>query len=422
MPPYWTGQTAAPADVPGYWTPPTTGPGCATCGGNGGSCANGSCGGGGHSKEEWFSHVYFSADYLLWWTRRFPVSAPLVTSGTVAGEGRIGQPGTAVLFGSQDVDLGTTSGFRGTIGLWATCDGLVRAEVTGFDLQEKRSNFSASGNGTGVLTIPFFSTDMVAGVPPAGEGVVAVSFPGISSGTVVVGLNSHFWGAEANGLGDLLKEESAVASVIVGFRYLNLSDGLGEFSTRTLAPGFFQFFNGITVAGPGDIIEISDQFTTRNVFMGPQVGGRLQFTEGLFTAEVTGKIALGTTMGRVGVNGGSALLSNVVPSQAVAGGLFAQQSNIGGFNTTWFSVVPEIDVNVGLELFSGVYLRAGYSFLYWSSVMRAGEQINRNIDVTQVPSSNFFGLPGGTGSPLLLQHSHSDYWAQGLNFGLEVRF
>jgi hypothetical protein len=61
----------------------------------------------------------------------------------------------------------------------------------------------------------------------------------------------------------------------------------------------------------------------------------------------------------------------------------------------------------------------GYSFLYWSNVWRAGDQIDRVVDVTQIP--NFappdvqptgFARPG-------VPFRTSDFWAQGLNFGVE---
>src|SRR5262249_22305628 len=59
-------------------------------------------------------------DYLLWWVKDGPVPFPLVTTGNTAAAvpGALGQPGTQVLFGSNDVDFGGLSGVRGTLGLW----------------------------------------------------------------------------------------------------------------------------------------------------------------------------------------------------------------------------------------------------------------------------------------------------------------
>ena len=71
-----------------------------------------------------------------------------------------------------------------------------------------------------------------------------------------------------------------------------------------------------------------------------------------------------------------------------------------------------------------VRLSVGYNFLYWSSVARPGDQIDRNLDVTQIP--NFLPLPPGTAPvspprpmPLLRDNG---YFAQGITLGVEFRY
>ena len=102
--------------------------------------------------------------------------------------------------------------------------------------------------------------------------------------------------------------------------------------------------------------------------------------------------------------------------------MFALGSNGNGGSNTRFSAIPEVGANIGIQLMPGVFVRVGYSFLYWSSVARAGQQINRNLDVTQIPTSQFYGLNGGTGQPVFGSIVHSTYFAQGLNIGMEFRF
>jgi hypothetical protein len=63
----------------------------------------------------------------------------------------------------------------------------------------------------------------------------------------------------------------------------------------------------------------------------------------------------------------------------------------------------------------------GYNFLYWSSVVRASDQVNRIVNPTQVPSSQAFGVAVGPAQPRSDLRS-TDFWAQGLNFGLEFRY
>ncbi|MFO0927300.1 MAG: BBP7 family outer membrane beta-barrel protein [Gemmataceae bacterium] len=77
--------------------------GCSTCAPP--ACGNG-CGCG--------AQFWGSADYLLWWIKGAPLPIPLVSTGdpTAALPGVIGQPGTRVLLGNQEVDTSTRSGFR----------------------------------------------------------------------------------------------------------------------------------------------------------------------------------------------------------------------------------------------------------------------------------------------------------------------
>ena len=65
-------------------------------------------------------------------------------------------------------------------------------------------------------------------------------------------------------------------------------------------------------------------------------------------------------------------------------------------------------------------LYLGYDFMYWNQVVRPGSQIDRNVNLTQSPLLS----PGGTGGPASPgpMFNRSDFWAQGLNLGLELRF
>ncbi len=67
---------------------------------------------------------------------------------------------------------------------------------------------------------------------------------------------------------------------------------------------------------------------------------------------------------------------------------------------------------------------AGYEVLFWNDVVRPGNQINRTINSNA--NSNFlFGLQtdvkaqGTRPAPLF---NTSDFWAQGVSFGLEFRY
>jgi hypothetical protein len=62
----------------------------------------------------------------------------------------------------------------------------------------------------------------------------------------------------------------------------------------------------------------------------------------------------------------------------------------------------------------------GYDFLYWNQVVRPGNQVDRNINLSQSAVFGSGTLSGpATPAPLF---GRSDFWAQGITFGLELRF
>jgi hypothetical protein len=82
--------------------------------------------------------------------------------------------------------------------------------------------------------------------------------------------------------------------------------------------------------------------------------------------------------------------------------------------------VPEAGLNLGFHLSPRTVMRFGYTFVYWSNVLRPGDQISRVVSPSLVPTDPNYGT-GGPNQPAYQFHAAS-YWAQGLNFGLEFNF
>ncbi len=143
------------------------------------------------------SRFYASAEYLLWWTKGENLP-PLVTAGsaadlaTGANVGALGLPGTAVLFGGDDVNQQARSGARFMVGYWFGDEHLLGIEGGGFFLGRQTSSFTASSTGTPILTRPFFN--VASGI----QDSELVAAPGILAGTVTARTSSTFYGAEAN--------------------------------------------------------------------------------------------------------------------------------------------------------------------------------------------------------------------------------
>jgi len=166
---------------------------------------------------------------------------------------------------------------------------------------------------------------------------------------------------------------------------------------------------------------VQDRFETRNRFHGGQVGGFWNRKLGQFDVDVRAGIALGTTAQTVEIDG---LQRRTRPGQALEtfrGGLLATGPNLGRFTQNEFSVVPEITANLGYRITPNLRVSVGYNFLYWSNVVRPGDQIDRVVDVALVPNPPVGVAPTANPRPLPT-FRQSDFWAHGVQFGVEFRW
>jgi hypothetical protein len=65
---------------------------------------------------------------------------------------------------------------------------------------------------------------------------------------------------------------------------------------------------------------------------------------------------------------------------------------------------------------------AGYSCLWVSTLARAGEQIDPVVNVTQFPILSGNGPLVGPAARPEFRFDQTDFWAQGLNLALELRW
>jgi hypothetical protein len=108
-----------------------------------------------------------------------------------------------------------------------------------------------------------------------------------------------------------------------------------------------------------------------------------------------------------------------VPAASAASGLLAQGTNSGHFTNNTFSVVPEVGINLGWQATQHLKLYCGYNFLYWTDVLRVGDQIDTTLNVPSRPGPLLLQRqPANPARPTVL-FNNSDFWAQGVNFGLQ---
>ncbi len=245
---------------------------------------------------------------------------------------------------------------------------------------------------------------------------------GISGGPLVGGFsavnNSFLWGAEANARSNLLCNCDFFLDGLVGFRTLGLYESLDvrESITQilpTMAPGG-------AIIPPGSTFNFDDNYKTRNQFYGTQIGTVAEFRRGPWSLNVTGKVGLGVTNQNVTISGSQfSSLSNGT-TQSLGFGVLANPNIIGSHSRNVFTVVPEVGVNVGYQLTDNLRLFVGYNFLYWSSVVRPGMQINRGVNPTMAFATA--GVPVVGPPPPGFAFNSSGFWAQGLTVGMELRW
>ncbi|HLJ11913.1 MAG TPA: BBP7 family outer membrane beta-barrel protein, partial [Planctomycetaceae bacterium] len=176
--------------------------------------------------DTWLApRVWVRAEFLYWWTKASPVPAPLVTLGDPGDSipGAIGQPGTSVLLGNQDIDIRGRPGGRFTLGIALDPErtwGLEGSYLFLANTSVTHGVFSDGSSGSPALFVPFFNPNL------PGEDSTLLADPGAFAGSARLTIQSFFQGAEANLLYNVQNANGLRFDLLGGFRYLNLQESL----------------------------------------------------------------------------------------------------------------------------------------------------------------------------------------------------
>jgi hypothetical protein len=329
-------------------------------------------------------HVWASGEPLLWWVRpgRTP---PLVTA---AGDGSLDY---AMLVGGR-----VAAGF-------VNATGELGIEAGGFWLERGTTHFAVGSGPDGSPALGRPIVDALLGQPQ----LYPVSAPGALAGALSASSSSQLWGAETNVVGSGFGGDCFAIDLLGGVRYVGLDESLTVVQT------------GNSLAGAGSFT-IGDSFRTRNEFVGGQVGSQVEMRFGRLYTNLLGKVAVGNVHQVVDVLGNT-VTTGPAGTLAQPGGFLAVGSNAGRQTHDEVGVLPEVNFNVGYQVRPYLRLYAGYTFLYLSDVARPGDQVNTTVNTALVPTSPTFGTPGGGALPGPL-FTHTDYWAQGVNIGVALRY
>jgi hypothetical protein len=380
-------QCRSPVQLPDHWTEPCP-------------CGPSGC-------------FWVDGQYLLWATHGSPLP-PLVTGAPPTSAapvpGALGNPDTVLLYGNGQVNNGLRSGFRVDAGFWLDDAHTWGMDASFFYLDPTSNGFDAASKGTNVsLFRPIFNT--ITGAP--GVEDVASLKDGIV-GQVGVLSRTLFLGGDLNLFRPLCCSDECGCgyrvNVFAGYRILALTESLEVQENLTT----------LDLAGaPNGTILVDDRFRTTNVFQGGQLGVAGEWWQGNWFVGVRGLIALGDTHQSVDINGLTVTQATGGPPVLLNGGLLALPTNIGHYTRDVFTVSPAGSVKVGYSWNDHVRTWIGYDIIYWSSVVRPGNQVDLVVNPNAVPPP--IGPPFTPARPSFTFNG-SEFWVQGVSFGLELLF
>lgn len=366
---------------------------------------------------------WVSFEYLMWWQDGMNLP-PLVTTsegpGVLATQaGVLGQATTRILFGGDDVLTDSFDGGRLRFGVWLDKCHTWGLGAEYFSIGSESEGFSQTSTGNPTLSRPFSNTVLNR------EDAEIVAFPGTATGTVSATATSELTGAGVH-LRHLRNCCEGCSSglfcgcaghfcsrteVMFGYRGLQLKESVtineDLVSTSANDPGSF---------------DITDRFETRNQFNGFDIGWLNRRTRGFWSLDTSLRLAIGNNKQTVRVSGSTEITdpSQTPTVQTFDGGLLTQSpGNIGEFEQNEFAVVPELGATLGYQLTDHLRATLGYTFIYWSNVVRPGDHIDLDVNENLLPpqDATIVGAirPG-------FEFDTTDYWVQGLSFGGEYRW
>jgi len=350
------------------------------------------------------SPIWIGAEFLRWWTEGYD-TPPLVTTAPsnteLVSDGVLGQPGTDILFGGCTLNDAARSGGRYTIGyVWPGA--LWSAEVAYLHLDKEKTGFYRHSFGDPVLARPYSDAQSGADVAKL------VAYTDIAEGAVLAEASTEFRSLEALFRKSLLDDCLHRLDLLIGYRYVELDDDL-LIGTRQTS------HDDLSGAAEGTTTSLFDRFNTQNSFHGVQLGTSTEVHYSRWSLELLLKLALGVSRSDVRIQGGTA--TSYPNGGATSFGMLVQDTNAGLHKHHDFAMVPELGVRLNYDFWCRWRFSLGYTFIYWSRVARPGDQIDTDLNLTQVQTSSLVG--GATPEFIFFP---DDFWAQGLSVGLEYAF
>ncbi len=267
--------------------------------------------------------------------------------------------------------------------------------------------FSAASTNGMILARPFTDANSMT------SQAVVVAYPGSSNGTIDIRANSgNLYGANLDLTENAYNNDWFRLYSMIGYQFYRYDEALRVQQTITPTPGG-NFVTGTQIAS-------NDNFSTRNEFHGLDLGFRSQFTlmDNLYLELLT-KVAVGRLHRDVDIGGNQTVSVPGINPVTLPGGVLALPSNSGSTSEADWRAIPQVGVTFAWEVRPYLTVRAGYSFIYFNQIVRAGEQVDTTINPNLLPGAN--SALGGANRPAF-NITRTDMWMQSINLGMEFTY
>jgi len=396
-----------------------------SCGGKGCASSSSKCKHGCNCpmcrRDELADRLFVGVEFLQWWDKARTVP-PLVTTdatGTAINNGAPNfvpialtnpaagiSPDSRLLFNNRKIGGGLQSGARLTGGFWLEEDRSRSIGIKVYGTEGFSLNNTYTSDGTQPLGLSFFNTDPVNVGFGEDAFIIAHNNFGLNrNGFVNITSQNDFVGGEVFFRSLLDSGCNYRLDALVGYQFARLDDDLLLNAT-------------INDVAANNIFTFNDSFHAKNTYNAGSLGAQADIYKGCWTLSMLGKISLGNMRQEVTIAGvNTRAVGGGAPIQS-AGGFYTQPfTNIGQHTrdiTVWS---PEANFKLGYAFTRDLSVSVGYTFIYWNKMALAGDQIDRNVNGTQLSGGGLVG----PGDPMFV-FTDTDYWIQTVDIGVSWRY
>lgn len=364
--------------------------------------------------EPYRGRMFIRGEYLGWMMDGMD-TPPLVTTnpaGTAVNQaGWLGGNETSVLFGGELND-DFRSGFRVRGGWYVDPSRFWAVGGDYYQLLGDGDSFSATSDGSTILARPFYN--MLSGL----ESAQLIAYPARVRGSVDIDTDTTLRSFGIHVQSDAVYPANHPSQIangcareprvdwIVGYRNVFLEDQINIRENLT------------ALTAPFGKLDMNESFHTENQFQGIELGFVREVVLGRWWFEASSRVAVGNNQQKVKIAGSTRLTEAGVP-ETFPGGLYAQRTNIGTYERDRLTVVPELGATLGWNFGPHLSLNVGYTFVYIGNVVRAGDQIDTDVNPNLIPVET---------SPMTgplrpeFQFRSTDFYAHGITVGGDIRF